>query len=263
MGDARSGGLPELGGADGESARRVALAEIVGLWLVTLLLIRAVKDVVALAHLPEILLAIVPILFMYAPVVVCRLRGVDSWDYPLALPAFRDRAAWLDAAKLAFGTIGVILLPWLVAYHVWQTIAFPWILGALGHHVPGWHFRGTWPRQLGLLIGYHLFFVAIPEEMFYRGYVQSRLDEVFPRKWRVMGADLGWGWILAALFFAFGHSVVSPQWWHFATFFPGLVFGWMRQRTGGIVAGALFHAWANVQVTTLDTLYGVIPVNPS
>lgn len=78
----------------------------------------------------------------------------------------------------------------------------------------------------------------------------------------MLGADLGWGWILATLLFAFGHSLVSPQWWHFATFFPGLVFGWMRQRTGGIVAGALFHAWANVQVTTLDTLYGVIPVDP-
>jgi len=218
---------------------------------------------VALAALPEILLAAVPILFMYAPVVVCRMRGVDSWDYPLALPAFRDRAAWLDAARLALVTIAVIVLPWLVAYHAWQTTLFPMILDAIGAHSPDWHYRGTWPRQMGLLVGYHLFFVAIPEEMFYRGYVQSRFDEVFPRKWRILGADLGWGWIFAALLFAFGHSLVSPQWWHFATFFPGLAFGWMRQRSGGIVAGALFHAWCNVMVTTLDTLYGVIPVSPT
>ena len=93
MGHARSEGVPLPGGAGGggAGARRLALLEIGALCLVTLLLIRAVRDVVALAGLPEILLAAVPILFMYAPVLVCRLRGVDSWDYPLALPAFRDR----------------------------------------------------------------------------------------------------------------------------------------------------------------------------
>lgn len=129
-----------------------------------------------LAGLPEILLALVPILFMYAPVVVCRMRGVDSWDYPLALPAFSDRAAWLDGARLAAVTIAVILVPWLLAYHTWQTTLFPAILDALGLNAPDWHYRGTWPRQMALLVGYHLFFVAIPEEMFYRGYVQTRLD---------------------------------------------------------------------------------------
>jgi hypothetical protein len=59
--------------------------------------------------------------------------------------------------------------------------------------------------------------------------------------------------------FAFGHSLVQVQWWHFAIFFPSLVFGWMRARSGGVLAGAFFHAWANVTVHTLDTLYGIVP----
>ena len=80
-----------------------------------------------------------------------------------------------------------------------------------------------------------------------------------PCLWRVLGTPVGWGLVLTSLLFAFGHSLVLLQWWHPFIFFPSLVFGWMRSRTGGPLAGALFHAWANVTVSTLDTLYGVIP----
>jgi membrane protease YdiL (CAAX protease family) len=103
-----------------------------------------------------------------------------------------------------------------------------------------------------------VFFVAIPEEFFYRGYMQSRLDELWTPKWRVLGADLGPGWLLTCLVFAFGHSVVVFQWWHFAIFFPALIFGWLRARTNGVIAGALFHAACNVTVNILDSLYGVV-----
>lgn len=241
-----------------ESRGRV-IGEVVVLWLVTLLLIRVVKVLAGPGGLPDVVLAAVPILFMYAPVAVCRMRGVDEWSYPLALPSFRDREAWLGSAKLAGAVIVVILVPWLVGYHVYQTMLFPQVLEWLGMRVPATSFTGNLPNNLLMLVGYHLFFVAIPEEFFYRGYLQTRLDEVFPHRWRIFGADLGWGWILACVLFAFGHSVVDPQWWHFAIFFPSLVFGWMRARTGNVVAGALFHAWANVQVTVLDTMYGLIP----
>lgn len=230
--------------------------------MITLLLIRGVRDLVGGLGLPELLLAAVPILFMYMPVLVCRMRGVSSWDYPLAIPAFRDRASWWEAFRLNLFVIGLITLPWIGAYHLYQTTLFPWVIEGLGlGRVPDYHFRGTWPAQPLMLVGYHVFFVAIPEEFFYRGYLQTRLDETFGFRWRLFGADLGWGWVLTCLLFAFGHSLVEPQWWHFAIFFPSLVFGWMRARTGGIVAGALFHAWANIMVTTLDTLYGVIPVS--
>jgi membrane protease YdiL (CAAX protease family) len=106
-------------------------------------------------------------------------------------------------------------------------------------------------------VAYHLFFVAIPEELFYRGYVQSRLDEVWTPGWRVFGAVLGPGWLVTSLVFALGHSVVLFQWWHLAIFVPSLAFGWLRARTGGVLAGAFFHAWCNVMVAFLDAAWGV------
>ncbi len=225
--------------------RRV-LGELVALWLIVLLLIRLCVFLVQTAGVHEVLLAAVPILFMYAPVLVCRLRGVDSWSYPLHVPAFSDRQAWRDAFQLSGAVIGIILIPWLVGYHAYQSLFFG--------RAPDAHL----PRDLWLLLPYHVFFVAIPEEFFYRGYMQSRLDELWAPRWRVFGANLGPGWLLTCLLFAFGHSIVTFQWWHFAIVFPSLVFGWLRARSGGVIAGALFHAWCNVVVTLLDSLYGVV-----
>jgi membrane protease YdiL (CAAX protease family) len=171
---------------------------------------------------------------------------VDSYDYRIAIPAFSDLPAWKEGFLQAGKVVAIILVPWLIGYHLYQTVLFD--------HAPTWRI----PKDALLLVPYHLFFVAIPEEFFYRGYFQTRLNEVFPRKFLVFGVPIGWGIVLASLFFAFGHSLVVVRWWHFATFFPGLLFGWLREKTGQPLAGALLHAWANVTVTWLDTLYGVI-----
>ncbi len=254
------------------------------LWLGTLLLIRLALTLQRGAGLPDEILAVVPLLFIYAPVVLCHWRGADSWAYRLSIPAFRDLRSWGQAVGSAAGLAAVIVVPWLIGYHTyhaffphvvrfgnraWNTgivdITLLWpqhlslwdVLVATG---PEWSrlpvdLDGMW--AFGTLVLYQVFFVAIPEEFFYRGYLQTRLNEVHPRKWRVLGARIGIGALVANLLFAFGHSVVMLQWWHFATFFPGLLFVWLRERSGGVVPGALFHAFCNVSVITLDSLYGI------
>jgi len=228
------------------SATRV-VAEVGALWLVTLLAIRAVVSAQRALGLHEALLALVPVLFIYLPVLVCRLRGVDSWSYRLWIPRLRDRRAWREALVLNLRLLAVGLVPWLVAYHLYQTLLFG--------YAPAWRF----PANPWTLVAYHVFFVAVPEEFFYRGYLQTRLNEVFPRRFLVAGIPFGHGLWIAALLFAFGHSLVELRWWHFATFFPGLLFGLLRERTGGVTAGALCHAGCNVLVTMLDTIYGIVP----
>lgn len=228
-------------------ARRAVLWELIALWVATLLAIRAVVFAQGLG-LPDWTLAAVAFLFIYAPVWLCSWRGVDSYAYRLAIPAFADRPAWRRAFVEAGKLIGVVIVPWLVGYHLYQTLLF----GAS----PAWRL----PNDAWLLIPHHLFFVALPEEFFYRGYFQTRLNEVFPRKFMIFGTPMGWGAVIACVFFAFGHSLVTFQWWHFATFFPGLAFAWLRERTGNPLAGALFHAWCNVCVQLLDTAYGLRPM---
>ncbi len=251
------------------------LAEITLLWLVVLLAIRLVVGLQDALGMHEVVLALVPFLFIYGPVALCRLRRVDSYGYRLYVPAFRDGKAWRRALVVNLRLLAVGLVPWLLGYHLYQRLLFghrpalsnlfryarkaeaaPWLADSLGGaQADPWLLVGA---HLAVLVAYHLFFVAIPEEFFYRGYVQTRLNEVLPRRFLIAGIPFGHSLWITALFFAFGHSLVEVQWWHFATFFPGLLFGLLRERSGGVITGAFFHAACNVIVHLQDALYGVI-----
>ncbi len=51
------------------------------------------------------------------------------------------------------------------------------------------------PPSLADEIAAQLLVVALPEEAFFRGYLQSALDRVFPPRFRVAGATLGPAWL--------------------------------------------------------------------
>ena len=97
--------------------------------------------------------------------------------------------------------------------------------------------------------------VAIPEELFFRGYLMERLEQVWPPTRRLFGARVGWALVVSSALFALGHLLVIPNPQRLAVFFPALVFGWMRARTGSIAAGATFHALCNVVSDVLHTSY--------
>lgn len=108
-----------------------------------------------------------------------------------------------------------------------------------------------------------LLVIAIPEEMFYRGYLQTAFDDAcenqennpFRTQFQVFGTPVGVGLLLSSLVFAFGHLATRTDVERLAVFFPSLAFGWLRARTGGIGAPALFHALCNVAVSYLAACY--------
>jgi membrane protease YdiL (CAAX protease family) len=129
-----------------------------------------------------------------------------------------------------------------------------------------WHPRGSFELHvkavevLNEIFG-QLVIIALPEEAFYRGYLQSRLDEavpgfgwrkdpnsgaMLPIRLRIFGASIGPALILTSLIFALGHFATIREPTRLAVFFPSLLFGWLRQRTRGVGAGITFHASCNV-----------------
>ncbi|TXD38939.1 CPBP family intramembrane metalloprotease [Lujinxingia vulgaris] len=107
----------------------------------------------------------------------------------------------------------------------------------------------------------HLLLVALPEEVFYRGYLQTRLAQRLrdehdqPRQF--LGLSLA-NWLTSALF-ALGHllvpvggAIIASR---AAVFFPSLIFGWMRERSGSIIAPTIFHACANMMVLIVSVHY--------
>jgi len=105
-------------------------------------------------------------------------------------------------------------------------------------------------KAVALFLTYALF-VGFGEEILYRGYMQSRLNEVFGRPFQFFGVAYGWGAIITSLFFGLSHvgilgwmlglSTGVTLAWGFWTFFGGLVFGFVREKTGSILAPALLH----------------------
>ncbi len=90
--------------------------------------------------------------------------------------------------------------------------------------------------------------VGIGEEAFFRGMVQTSLEErLGPR----------WGWILASVMFGALHAVNAPESWQtmvLASTVTGTIggyLGWLYQRDGyDLSAGAFFHVWYDVIIGT-------------
>ncbi len=96
--------------------------------------------------------------------------------------------------------------------------------------------------------------VAFPEEFFYRGYLLSYFDSIWGVRY-FRGIPLSWGNLFVSVLFALSHLLFGFQLYRLGVFFPSLLFGMMRQKTGSLVSSVLFHASANLLIFFLDVFY--------
>jgi membrane protease YdiL (CAAX protease family) len=145
-----------------------------------------------------------------------------------------------------------IVFPFFVVGHHWF-----WTQGIeLVRPGFGMRFHFALPPDPFQLVLTHFIGVALPEEVFYRGFVQPRLRLAFLQKrWTIFGADVGWEIPLASAIFAVGHFAGEYDPLRLGPFFPGLVFGWLRARTGNVYAAIVFHALSNILSAFLFACY--------
>ncbi len=88
-----------------------------------------------------------------------------------------------------------------------------------------------------------LFTTGFGEEILCRGYIQSRLNRAFDRPFSFCGVRWGFGVIVAAILFGAMHFFhgTGTLWWGVWTIFAGLVLGFLREKTGSIVAPGIVH----------------------
>lgn len=231
-------------------SRKRVFGEAFGTWAVVTALVTACSLLVPPRHVA----AAVGIVFLGATwFFVWRLDDDVVERHGLALGGivYPGATRWSRVASDA-----AVSVLWAVAF---AAIVFvPFYFGWMAVWKPGRAFAlATTPSTFLEDFVSQLAVIALPEEAFFRGYLQSRLDVAFPRRVRILGAEVGLSIVVTSALFAVGHiaTIRSPA--RLAVFFPSLLFGWLRARTGGIGASVVFHATCNVFSETLGRGYGL------
>lgn len=118
-------------------------------------------------------------------------------------------------------------------------------------------------------LAYQLTMPGLAEEFVYRGALLALLDRAFGRPWRVFGAEVGWGWVVTSALFLAIHVVsvdarLGVRWFLdpeglAGIALAGVVFGWIRARSGSVWPCVVAHNVANAVLPLGSLLLGVTP----
>lgn len=216
-------------------------------------MVRIDVDVPAIGHLGS---ALVAVTLLYAPVVIAWRRQEDLIDYGFrADPVGRG-------VRLGVGYVLLVFPIFAAGYFAFYEIvcgdrelrllAPPGVCrayrGLAELHAPAL----DW--ELAQFVLVQAVVVALPEELFFRGCLHELLERRFPPTRRWLGGGVGLALLLSSAAFALIHLPKDGDPRALATFFPGMVFGWMRSATGSILAPVIAHAASNVFVRVLDLM---------
>lgn len=219
---------------DRQSAFRIPHSEMVrrlrrplGIYIVISILLLLIKKAAFYTHF------LIPFLFLYLPLFLIRIEKKNIRNFGLE---FRDWR-WADLG-LALKVSAVILLPYSILHLFFFQGRIQTALLS--------------PDKIVPLILAEIFLVGLPEEVFFRGYLQTHLEDIFIRRFCFLSVKFGFGMIMTAVLFALSHFLLTKQLFSLAVFFPALIFGWLKERTGRVFSPMIFHALAN-------TVYFLIP----
>lgn len=180
-----------------------------------------------------------------------RRTELDAWLAHYGRGArFRPRAFVEDIGRALLIAV-ITFAPFAVGHHFWQVM-----LAGEGASVV---FRPTLPPDLWSMVLKNVFLVALPEELFYRGFLETRLERLWPTKRFVLGVPLGRAVIVASALFALGHWL--GEWGNparLAPFFPAFVFSMLTRKGGSISGAVLYHGLSNAFSATLLAGYRVM-----
>jgi membrane protease YdiL (CAAX protease family) len=199
----------------------------------------------------------------------------------IPMGVFLGAIIWLDAdyrtfpggAVIAMGeVIGIALMLWVLNRQQEAKA-----LASAKNNVITTILLFLFPIALALVMGrlslivvstvvWQFFFSGFGEEIVWRGYVQSRLNQAFGRPKRMFRIQFGAGLIVTSLLFGFFHAfnaydptigLASLSWgWALFTTFSGLLFGILREKTGSLFAPGIAHGLPDAVGEALGKIFG-------
>jgi len=157
----------------------------------------------------QIMQGVIACMFLVGPQIAARLSG----------QAFDDGSAGIKLRPIAPGVrvLGLALLvtwpAFVLGFFVYYGALCPRF--AILHDIAPIcsHWRGLagmhlhLPEGFGVLSLSQILVVAVPEEVFFRGYLMSRFEDRYPSRRRLWGAAVGWPLLITSLLFAIGFSL--------------------------------------------------------
>lgn len=165
---------------------------------------------------------------LYFPLWRLGRNGVDNETLGLRTDTLRADLGDLALACLVTG------LPYAVLFHLWQS------------HFLGRSFVFRWPPGFVEQVLVEVLVIALAEELFFRGYLQERMEQLWPARSRLFGAPAGRAIVVTSAIFALAHFVGEYRPTRLAPFFPSLVFGLLKARRGTLLAPVGYHAFCNL-----------------
>ncbi len=174
---------------------------------------------------------------LYVPLYFIGRRGVSTQSLGLTLANWRTDLRWFLIVS------AVTVVPYAIGLHVYMTVGL------------GRPFHPRWPTGVLENLAVNVALVGLAEELYFRGYLQERMARVWPDQRRFWGAPVGPAIVVTAAVFALAHFVGEYVPARLGPFFPALVFGWLRAKTGTIVAAVGYHGFCNVLADALLASY--------
>ena len=232
--------------AQPQRAAALCLALLVGLTLA--------KALGGVPWIGPVVLSLAAFAQLYLPMLRCEAENVPYAAVGLSTARWRadvGNALALSALVLPLYALGVH------AYVTWGAGAAQGLgLTELAGLIPQarWELRlpvggaawGMAAAHWANAVATHGLGVALPEETFYRGYLQPQLECHWPPQRRWLGTPVGRAALVAAALFALGHFLGEWNPGRLAPFFPALLFAWLRNRTQTVLGAIIFHGLCNV-----------------
>ncbi len=182
---------------------------------------------------------------IYVPLWFIRKEGHAYEAYGLYDYGFLTKglnADWLnffaDLKRTVLFTL-ITFIPYAFLYHVFQ-------VNHAIEYEKNLHFNLAFPEHFASMFFTNLLIVALPEEIFYRSFLQTRFLKIWP---------LGKTILLTSLLFAFAHFIGENNPLRLLPFFPAIVFSGLAYYSKSIMGAVIYHALCNVFSAVLHSSY--------
>lgn len=150
----------------------------------------------------------------------------------------RPRPHWLRPTLLSATAIFLLPIAFFLAAHAREALT-----------LEGWGFQLTLP--------------GLAEELLFRGVIQGLLNRGLGKRWQLLGADIGWGWLITSILFAAGHVVsvdrqlrIELDWVEgVGPLIGSLIGGWLREKISSVWPVVVLHNISNLLIAGLTLLF--------